>query len=325
MKDYHSNRRFPSSALILGFLGVVAMLLPSTASALSTTLTSSASSALANNTATFTFTVVETGVDAPPPGYPGECYKHQAYANGDGNTLTPTDLVMTYNNGTCTGTFTLKSSVAGTKTVGVKIKPGKDDYQPAGNTVNVAFTAPAAATPKPATPTPVAATPTPAPTPTPPAAPSSGLKLNNQALTESASPSIKAGESIVLSGNTVANGVVTLYIFSTPRQATVTANAQGAWSYTLTGLEAGAHHVEATVSDPTTKLSSERTTVATFKIAAVSTPSASQPSTKQTNAWLLWTLVGLAIVGIMAAGIWWYRKRQQSTPPNTPDDTTSQA
>ena len=307
-----SNRTFRIIALFVIPL-VVAIFLPHSASALSTTVSASATSATANNTATITFSVVETGVDAPPPGYPGECYKHQAYTNGSGDTLTPTDLSMTYDNGTCTGTFTLKSSVAGTKLVGVKIKPGKDDYQPTGNTVSVTFTA--AATPKPTAPAPTpVSTPTPTPVTMPPAAPST-LKLDDQVLAKDASPTVNAGKAFTLSGTTVPNGTVTLYIFSTPRQATTTANAQGAWSFELSGLESGSHHVEATVTDPVTKLTSERNTIANFKVATASVITAAPAHTK--NLSIVWIIAGIVALGAVAIGLWWWlrrRQRQQLTP-----------
>lgn len=73
-------------------------------------------------------------------------------------------------------------------------------------------------------------------------------------------------ETITISGTTVANGEVNLYIFSEPQEASVVANNEGAWSYTIEDIEPGTHHVEAEVTDPATGATSDRTQVLAFEV-----------------------------------------------------------
>ena len=60
-------------------------------------------------------------------------------------------------------------------------------------------------------------------------------------------------QSLKLAGHTTNNGVVSLTIHSTPKTVTTTADANGNWSYTVTGLAPGSHYIEASVTDPVTK------------------------------------------------------------------------
>lgn len=305
-------------ALLVPF---VALSVSAPASALSTTVSAGASSAAANNSSAITFTITESGVSEPQNGYPAGCDEFQPYAGGSGNTFSAETLELSYTGGgNCTGTFTLKSSVAETKTVGVNVKAGKDNYQPTGNTVNVTFTAvstPTTTTPKPPIPT----TTTPEPTPTPPDAPTTRIKLNNQAVTTATTPTIQAGKGITLSGTTIPNGVVTLYIFSTPRQVTTTADAQGNWSYEVTSLESGSHHVEAVVTDPATKLTSDRVTLATFSVARPATVATTKTVDKKATPLWVWIVAGIGVAGAVAGAVfWWLRRRGHDdvTPPTPP-------
>lgn len=301
---------------IVTLLLAVLFLVQSHASALSITVSAGATSATADNASTITFTVTEDGVP------PGACDEVQPYATGSGNTISSSQFVLVHNgSNACTGTFTLKSSVAEAKTVGVKIS-GLGGYQPAGNSVDVTFTA-VVVSPKPKTTTPAQTTQTPAEAPKPPAAPTTEFKLDNEAVATDTKPTVDA-EGVILSGKTVANGVVTLYIFSTPKQATVTADANGYWSYEVTGLEPGDHHVEATVTDPTTNLTSERATLAAFTVAAspASTTAKATSTAKPTPVWVWFVVVGgVAAFGI---GVWmlvhWLRRRRHTNlaPPANP-------
>ncbi len=217
-------------------------------------------------------------------------------------------------------TFTITGTAVGSHTITVD-----GGLTPVSATVS--FTTPVAATPTPVvTPKPVttpAATSTPTPTPTPPAAPTTGVSLNQQTVSAASTPTVQAGKSITLAGTTVPNGVVTLYIFSTPRQATATANAEGKWSFSINGLEAGRHHVEATVTDPATTLTSDRVTLAAF---AVAKPVVAAPVAKRKTSNWIWVASSLGaalIVGAIGV-LWWYRRRASSVAPATTPDETSQ-
>lgn len=224
--------------------------------------------------------------------------------------------------------FTLKSSVAETKTITVK-----DNVKDTAATATATFTSPVTQpTPQPRTTT-QAATPTPTPTPTPPAAPTNEVTFNNKAVTTT-TPTVQSNKAINLSGVTVPNGVVTLYIFSTPRTATVTADATGKWTYEIVDLEPGSHHVEAEVTDPATKLTSARATLASFKIAAapVAAKTVTTPPAKKASLWP-WIAGGVLFILAVAGGMFiWVRRRHHqgmankpSTPPAATDDHTDQS
>lgn len=76
--------------------------------------------------------------------------------------------------------------------------------------------------------------------------------------------STKVNESFEIIGNTVSNGNVTMYIYSEPKTASVTADDKGEWRYTVDCLTPGNHHIEAEVTDPKTNKASQRGTLLTF-------------------------------------------------------------
>jgi hypothetical protein len=242
--------------------------------------------------------------------------------SGSGNTLggTSTDAYGSYvvvaANGTAT--FSLVSTVAETKTITVFASPGSS-YNASASAVF----ANATPTPKPATPKPTPA-PAPTPEPSPPAVPAaSSYEVGGKAVADPSHIALQASDPLTLNGKTVAGGVVTLYIFSTPREATVTADAQGSWSYTVKGLEPGSHHVEATVTDPLTKKISERQTIASFTVAAVQKAPITVASKTAKSNNLPWIISGCVVVLTLgAAAMWWYRNRKkhaaQVAPPVDP-------
>ncbi len=75
------------------------------------------------------------------------------------------------------------------------------------------------------------------------------------------------GDDFTIGGSTSPGATVKLYIFSTPSEATVVAGEDGRWTYTVSGLELGAHHIEAEVTDQE-GYSSERSTIMSFAITA---------------------------------------------------------
>lgn len=74
------------------------------------------------------------------------------------------------------------------------------------------------------------------------------------------------GEPITLSGITNPSNIVKLYIFSTPREVEVVADAEGYWQYTVHELEPGDHRVEMEVYDSNRQLVSERSQIVAFAV-----------------------------------------------------------
>lgn len=318
----------------------------------SITMTASASSAPANGSSAITLTVVETGIQFVQftdqnGNLVWNCDGWGLTATGSGNTIITNGAVQntTTNNGskpvysgdasgngTCTSTFQLKSSVAGTKTVGlygfgldcpcslasptttVTFPPsapaaqkttGSSGTKPTGSTTPTTTTSPAADS-----------------TPQPPAAIAESdvsFKIGGQAVDSSKPLVVQSTQPFVLSGKTIPNGIVTLTIHSTPRTATVTADANGNWSYTVTGLEAGEHHAYATVTDPTTKQTSPQTTLASFTVVAAAskavTPVATKAAATHRAGWVLPVMGVAVLVALGAAGWMFWRKKQSSKNP----------
>lgn len=225
-------------------------------------------------------------------------------------------------------TFTVASTKAEAKTI--QIFPHYNP-EPTGNdpSKSVTFTTPAAPKPKPAP------APAPAPEPTPPETPkTASMEVAGQAVSGD-KISIQEDESLTLKGTTVANGIVKLFIFSDPKEATVTADAAGNWTYAISGLEPGDHHVEAEVTDPSTNKTSARATLANFAVTEKPVVLVAAPVKKQSN-YLPWLIAGGAVVLAAGAGVtWWLLKRKKhataattkpidneptSTPPTTEEE-----
>ena len=222
------------------------------------------------------------------------------------------------------GSFNAKVKVSSQAQVGDKIKAslncdnGSDI--PTSSTVQISVVSssdssggsPSGGTtqPKPKTTTTVAA-----PLATPPAAPTIS-KLNIDGVETDATKPIELNkdQSLVLSGQTVAKGLVSLYIYSEPQKATVTADDQGNWSHTISGLEPGEHRVEAEVTDPTNGKTSEKKELIRFSVlqaTAASEPVLAQAKNPEIWSWLLLILVVLAPGGYF--GWKWWQKRQKTT------------
>lgn len=135
--------------------------------------------------------------------------------------------------------------------------------------------------------------------------------------------SFKTGEDVTISGKTVPNGEVKLYIFSEPREDTTTADENGDWTYTIKGLEAGDHRVEAEVTDPATGKTSERGEVLAFHVeqaeAAEESTATGDPSIasddNNTNIGYLLAVIGFIVVSGLAGGYWWWKKRPVKASP----------
>lgn len=119
----------------------------------------------------------------------------------------------------------------------------------------------------------------------------------------------KQSQILKLEGHTVANGLVTLTIHSKPKTITTTADSNGNWSYEIRGLSPGAHYIEATTTDPSSKQMSALVKLLSFKIDASRPVTVKKPSN---HALLYLSLIAVLIV----AGLTYllFKKRRPSTP-----------
>lgn len=172
-------------------------------------------------------------------------------------------------------------------------------------------------------PAPVAAKPKSAPAPVanvvePPAAPTtSGIKVADEAIVAGTPVKTDLTKPLVLSGKTVPKGIVKLFIFSEPKEATVTADDNGNWTYEVTDLPPGDHHIEAEVTDPATgKTSARNTAVLAFtvtekpKLAAAIQETVAAPVKAKSATPLFIGLGVLAVIGLAVGG--YFMKRRMS-------------
>lgn len=185
--------------------------------------------------------------------------------SGSGNTLSTT-MITTDSNGN--GSATLSSSVAETKTVSVYeqslVTGGQGSLVGSLVVTFTAAAAPVSSAPaathvishKTAT---VAVTPVPAPN-------VSQIEVGSQAVSSGKPVTVETRQPLVLSGKTVANGTVTLYIHSKLRTVTVKADKNGEWKYVVADLPVGSHHIDAQVTDPATKQESAKASLLDFTV-----------------------------------------------------------
>lgn len=128
--------------------------------------------------------------------------------------------------------------------------------------------------------------------------------------------SVSRDTPLALSGKTVPNGKVTLFVFSEPKRYDITADAEGKWSYSISGLPEGDHHAEIEVTDPITGQTSDRVKLLDFTVLAGITNPVTTNDTrdqKEASSSLPFILAGVFIV-LAAAGnagfIWWKRKHK---------------
>lgn len=169
------------------------------------------------------------------------------------------------------------------------------------------------------------------------------IEFNDKAGDDFASSQLQEGEAISISGVATPNALVKLYIYSEVREAEVTADSNGAWSYTVEGLEAGDHRIEAEVTDPVSGQTSERTQVIAFEIAQISSDAgeqvesreitkvaaSSEESSEESSSLMLAALL-ITLAVVVGLAVWWFvRKRRNNqadtaTPLNTELELDSQ-
>lgn len=250
--------------------------------------------------------------DLDPPGYSGNtkvAVDQDAYISVDSGAKTSVSTIQT--NASGKASFYVTSSKIGTYKVYAKSSNGFVHAQK-----TITFTDPSPSPPPPPPPAP-----TPAPVtqaePEPPETPSTKLvdAEGNEIKPKEGQDKITFSENdpIVLTGTTVPNGEVKLYIFSEPQEATVQADDKGVWSYTIESIEPGDHRVEAEVTDPATGKTSERDQVLAFAVAQAEPEDskieedagmADSAKPGDSNSAILYVITGLVV--LIAAGFGWF-------------------
>ncbi|MGB3023342.1 MAG: Ig-like domain-containing protein [Candidatus Saccharimonadales bacterium] len=173
--------------------------------------------------------------------------------------------------------------------------------------------------------------PTPAPTPDPTkpslTEPVKELTFNTYAYQADQKPSVLEGKPLVLGGKTFANGKVELTIHSAPRTATVTADANGVWTYTVNDLEAGDHRLEAKVTDPATGKTSELVQLASFSVMglpitdAAKVPAASTQPVATSKPLLAVLSIACIVAAALIGGLAWFRSKKKAAHSSHGHDT----
>lgn len=217
-------------------------------------------------------------------------------------------------------TFTVKSTTVGTATITPVISWSYSASTKSRSPITLSFTTPpVAAAPKPK--------PAPAPTPAPApvveklAAPTvATVTVNDQTVAKDQQVSFATNEPLVLSGKTIPNGKVSLYVFSDPKLFETTADAEGNWSVKVEGLPEGSHHAEVEVTNPTTNQKSDRTKLLDFSVVAATQPLASERSAgpaKSTSLnggrLALFVVLAAVVVGGIAYLLWKRKQRAKHT------------
>jgi hypothetical protein len=219
----------------------------------------------------------------------------------------------------------LSSSVAEAKSVTVTNNGG------VLGTKSITYTVPASSNP---TTTKKAASPTPTPPPPvvnlPATLTPESIQIDGKAVTADQKVTVQSDKAMELSGKTVPNGVVSLYVFSEPKKYTVTADKDGNWTYAVKGLEPGEHHIEAEVTDPATNKTSTRGTILSFAVQAapvIKTAVTPQKINKSSDTKpLIAVATLLALLALIAGYLWFFKrdllnklfKKKNSTPPVAP-------
>lgn len=105
---------------------------------------------------------------------------------------------------------------------------------------------------------------------------------------------VRHGDPVILSGVAAPLSTIYLYIYSEPQEAIVTADKSGNWAYEVEGLESGGHHVEVEISDPKTRLTSPRKTIAEFSVLSAATEVATTQAANKSSKYLNYLVIAVA-------------------------------
>ena len=241
-----------------------------------------------------------------------------SYSNNDPIRLVVTGANVTpsqQNNGRAAVSFSIVSTTAGNKSVQMQVYGPLDLDNPVdtwndiGPAINLSFTAqvtekPAAKTTPKTTVTTEAVT---APTTSTPIAAPTISKINDEDVTSA--KTYNKSQPITLTGKAAPNSTVKLYIHSELKTAETRADANGDWSYEITGLEPGDHRVEAEVIDESGS-ASEKIEIAAFSVVEVANAEDGQVSDDRSN--LIYIIASFGLLVVISLSILFVLKKRKS-------------
>ncbi len=141
-------------------------------------------------------------------------------------------------------------------------------------------------------------------------------KVNGQSMNIGTNFSINKGHSLELSGQTIAGGLITIYLHSDLQTFTTVADSTGAWSYTISDIESGSHYIEAEVKDPTSSKTSERKQILEFTVLDAAIDNSVTKAKSNTPVWLviLVTVILFGLGGYVGLKHWKNRKKPVFVP-----------
>ena len=162
---------------------------------------------------------------------------------------------------------------------------------------------------------------------TKPAAPSlEGATIDGTTINASEKVVVDNDKPLVLSGRTMPNGKVALFVFSEPKRYDITADSEGKWTYSVSGLPEGDHHAEIEVTDPATNLTSDRVKLLEFTVLASAAnpalPDTTQNQKKASSGSLPFIIGGILVIlaGAVTAGFIWWKRKHKATQVFNPFD-----
>lgn len=139
-----------------------------------------------------------------------------------------------------------------------------------------------------------------------------GLALNPSA-SDDALPTIQQSKSLKLSGKTMPNTDVIIYIFSEPKMFKTKSDASGNWSVDIKDLPIGTHHAEFEAIDPASGQPLPRVQLGYFKVqpasTAKNTASTSESAISKSNTSKAVLTGGLLVIAIIGVGYVAYIKK----------------
>ena len=93
-----------------------------------------------------------------------------------------------------------------------------------------------------------------------------GVTVNGELVTNYDSLVFNQSNPVLLTGNAAPNSTIRLTIHSTPKTEDVLVDAQGNWSFAVTGLEPGEHYIEASTVDPVSGQASDPVRIFQFVV-----------------------------------------------------------